>query len=351
MQAVAPERSPSMPESLASAPGTETSLLPPAPAETLIASVVDDGIRRYVAARRQFVPDFVARHFSLRGTLAIHHKAFGFDLLRAPANLLLIGPHAGMKAAGLLANKLGHSRLARSLEARNLLLSTDVAREIEWLVLTELLGLPCRQAGRESRCDALTETILNDPRLAGLMEQQLCAIGRRADEPRFRARLIETMASYAATRAAASDITTSLLTLGSGALALKQLTPGAVMLGPALAALIAQQSAISAFPLGTGFGAFWYAMFPVSPPAMLVAGLTGTLMIILSCIAAFAGVITDPIQYRLGLHARRLDRLLDALERQMLDPAAPAYRVHDHYVARLLNIFDLLGSAYRLVHG
>jgi hypothetical protein len=35
----------------------------------------------------------------------------------------------------------------------------------------------------------------------------------------------------------------------------------------------------------------------------------------------------------------------------MLDPGARAYVVHDHYVARLLDLFDLLGSAYRLAHG
>ena len=159
------------------------------------------------------------------------------------------------------------------------------------------------------------------------------------------------MTSYAATRAAAAEITTSLLTLGSGALALKQLTPGAVTLGPALAALMAQQSAIAAFPLGAGLGGMWYAMFPAAPSLVLVAGLTGGLMVGAACVAAFAGLVSDPVQRRLGLHERRLNRMLDALERQMLDPAAPAFAVHDHYVARLLDLFDLLGSAYRLAHG
>jgi hypothetical protein len=35
----------------------------------------------------------------------------------------------------------------------------------------------------------------------------------------------------------------------------------------------------------------------------------------------------------------------------MLIPGAPAFAVHDHYVARLIDLFDLLGSAYRLAHG
>ena len=324
--------------------------LPSVP-EELIAQAVAGGIRRYVATRRQCVPMFVDRHFSLRGSLAIHRLAFGLDLLCAPANLLLMGPHAGTKLAGLLAHKLGQHRIARRLEARSLLLRTDVSRRIEWLVMTELLELPCRRCDRKSRRDALSETILNDPQLTGLAAERLCAIGRRADDPAFHARLMEAVSTYGATRAAAAEITTSLLTLSSGALVLKQLTPGAVTLGPALAALIAQQSAIAAFPLGATLGGLWYGMFPVAPSAALVAGLTGGLIVAASCAAAFAGVAADPIQRRFGLHARRLNRLLDAIERQMLDPTAPAFVVHDHYVARILDLFDLLGSAYRLARG
>ncbi|MGH7156359.1 MAG: hypothetical protein ACREF3_20755, partial [Acetobacteraceae bacterium] len=30
----------------------------------------------------------------MRGTLGVHSAAFGLDLLRAPANLLLAAPHA-----------------------------------------------------------------------------------------------------------------------------------------------------------------------------------------------------------------------------------------------------------------
>jgi len=321
----------------------------PQPQNELIDAIVRDGIRRYFAARRERVQPFVDRNFSLRGTAAIHRAALGLDVLRAPANLLLAGPQAVMKAAGVIAGRLGATRLSRYAASHNLLLRTRVSRRIEALVCTELLELPWSDEAAQR--DALAEAILADQRVAALAEETLLVIGRQADDPAFRARLTEVMGNYATTRAAAAEITTSLMTLGSGAVALKQLTPGAVTLGPALAALIAQQSAIAAFPLGAGLGSLWYAMFPAVPPAMLVAGLSGGLMVAASCLAAFAGLISDPVQRRLGLHTRRLNRMLDALERQMLDPAAPAYAVHDHYVARLLDVFDLLGSAYRLAHG
>ena len=233
-----------------------------------------------------------------------------------------------MKATGTLAGKLGATGLGHDLARRNLVLRTDVSRRIESLIHTDLLQLP--QPGMTPAHDVLSETILSDPRLLAFAEPTLATIGRRADDPWFRTRLTEAMGSYAATRAAAAEITTSLLTLSSGAMALKQLTPGAVTLGPALAALLAQQSAIASFPFGAGLGGMWYAMFPAAPSVVLVTGLTGGLMVGAACVAAFAGLVSDPVQRRTGLHARRLHRMLDALERQMLDPQAPAYVVHNH---------------------
>ena len=67
-----------------------------------------------------------------------------------------------------------------------------------------------------------------------------------------------------------------------------------------------------------------------------------------SALAAFAGIVADPVQRRLGLRRKRLLRLIDALERRSLDPASSAFTVRDHYVARLVDLFDLLGAAYRM---
>ena len=92
----------------------------------------------------------------------------------------------------------------------------------------------------------------------------------------------------------------------------------------------------------------WYTLFPVAPSAVLVAGLTGGLLAASTVASAFAGVVADPVQRKLGLHDRRLRLMLDALERQMHDPAAPGFVVHDHYVARLLDLFDVTGALVRL---
>ena len=311
---------------------------------------VEEAIGRYFAERRRRVGPFVDRHFSLRGALALHRAALGWDIARAPLNLLLAPPHAALKLAAAGAHRFGAPRAAAALGRRNLLLQTRVARDIAWLIRTELLELPCRDGKRESRHDALAETILADPRIAARLRPALAAIGEQSADPAFRARLEQAMRAYTGTRAAAAEIATGLLTLGAGGLALKQLTPGAVSLGPALAAIMAQQAAVASFPLGSALGGVWYGLFPVAPSASLIAGLTGGLMLAAAVAAALAGIVADPLQRRLGLHRRRLMRMLDALEAQMRDPAAPAFAVRDHYVARLLDLFDLLGCAWRLTH-
>jgi hypothetical protein len=119
-------------------------------------------------------------------------------------------------------------------------------------------------------------------------------------------------------------------------------------LGPALAATLAQQTAIASFPLGSTLGGLWYSAFPVAASPALVAGLTGGLMLGAAVLSAFAGILTDPVQRRLGLHGRRLERLLAALEREWVEGHEGAFVVRDHYAARLLDLVDLLASLWRV---
>jgi hypothetical protein len=158
------------------------------------------------------------------------------------------------------------------------------------------------------------------------------------------------MAEYAVSRAAAAEITTGLLSLSAGAIALNKLTPGAASMGPALAGIMAQQAAVANFPLGGWLGGVWYGLFPAAPAAGLVVGATGGLMLAATTFAAFAGVVSDPIQRAVGLHRMRLMRMIGHLEKQFFDTSAKGFSVHDQYVARLLDLFDIVGAAVRLAH-
>ena len=327
-----------------------TSLVPvDAAADRVLAmNIVEDGVRRYFDDRRKRVDPFVDRNFSLRGSIRLHRAALGWDIARAPLNLAMAGPQVGLLVASHAARKLGAPRLAAQLGGTRLLVQTAVGKELAWRLHADLLELPYRSDDRVSTRDALAETILSDPRVVAALTPALEAIGGRGNDPALRRRLEAAMAEYTRTRAAATEITTALFTLGSGALALRKLTPGALSLGPTLAAAIAQRAAVLSFPMGGALGSLWYTLFPVAPSAVLVAGLTGGLLAASTVASAFAGIVADPVQRKLGLHEHRLRRMLDTLERQMHDPAAPGFAVHDHYVARLLDLFDVAGALVRL---
>lgn len=320
----------------------------PSMGEAEAQAVFDAAAVRYFADRRARVPAFVDRYFSLSGSLRLHRRAIGWDMARAPYNLTMAVPMAAAKFAAATSRAVGARSAAHWLESRSFFLDTDVGREIVWLVQTDLLELPFKQGDRISTRDALAEAMFADPRVDAVVADMLMAIGRRSADREFRSRLTDALTAYTGARTAASEIATALVTIGVGAVAFKQMTPGMLSLGPTVAAAIAHQSAIAAFPLGSGLGAAWYGLFPAAASPALLIGVTGGMMAAASCFAAFAGILSDPIQRRLGLHQRRLIRFVDVLERNFSHPERTHFVVRDHYVARLLDVLDIVRTAHRL---
>jgi hypothetical protein len=68
-------------------------------------------------------------------------------------------------------------------------------------------------------------------------------------------------------------------------------------------------------------------------------------------LAAFSGLVTDPLKRRLGLHRRRLLRLLGELERTLCDEDGEGVTMRNYYLARLIDLLDLAAGAWRLSRG
>lgn len=310
--------------------------------------IVADAAARYAADRRREVRPFVDRHFSLDGSLRLHRRAIGWDVVRMPVNLALAVPVLGARTGAALLRRMGAHTAADRIGNGSWFLQTEVAREVDWLVHTELLALPCARDGRRAERDAFAEAVLADPRVVAAVAAVADALARRGDDPGLRSQLEGMLAAYTDSRTAAADIATALVALGAGAAALHKFTPSALSLGPAIAAGLAQSSAVSAFPLGTTLGGMWYAAFPATASTALVAGVTGGVIVAAAALSAFAGVIADPVQRRLGLHERRLERLVDAVGQALGGDGAARLPVKDHYVARLLDLFELLRAAWHM---
>lgn len=314
------------------------------------AAIVEAGIDRYILARHAKVADFVDETYSFAGSLKLHRKALGWDVLRAPANVALAVPYLLSRAGAAGLTRLGAERAGRWLGSRQVFLATDVSRELTWRLHTHLLELPYEDGDRRSDRDALAEAMLADPRLLRAFAAIATAVERHRADPEVRGRLTELMASYTGSRTAAAEVVNNLLLAGTGATVLKELTPGALSLGPALAAAIAHQAAVASFPLGAGLGGVWYGVFAAAPSAALVVGVTGGLMVVAAAATAFAGILSDPLLRKTGLHRKRLHRLIDVLGDQLKGRDPRAFAVRDHYVARIFDLADLLRTAYRIAH-
>ena len=342
-----PEKTSAFHEAPAAAGATPAGTTLPASAAwraTLDAAVAAAG-QAWLAGRRTRVAPFARRHFGWRGAWRLNRRAFGKDLLRAPVNVLWAAPHLLLQLGARAGRKAGLKRTAERLEQLPAGWRTDVERELEWLIRTELLELPCTQPGRTSPRDTLFEAVLAQPAVAGALVEALQALDALGQRTELHGRLADFLRQYTDTRAAAADLANSLLALAAGAAAFQSFTPGTVAMGAAAAAGIAQQLAVANFTLGPTLGALWYGVFPASASAGLVAATTGGLMAALGVLAACSGLVTDPLQQALGLHERRLHKLLDALDAELAgqSPRGPALR--DAYVARVFDLLDLIQTA------
>ncbi|HWD27238.1 MAG TPA: DUF6635 family protein [Rhizomicrobium sp.] len=281
--------------------------------------IVEDSIRSYFRKRRSKVPAFVDKTFSFRGALETHRHALGHDLWRAPLNAAMAGPQLGLNVVAGALRLAGRRETAQKLRARELFFRTTVTAEIERRLIVDLLELPHTGAGEPSFHDALAVEILGDRRLDGALGALNGPWGEK-QRLKMDEKLAEQIAIYLNARGAAGEVVSAAVTMAAGGALLHQATPGFLTLGPALAQA-----------LGAKIG------------GVAALSVTGAVLAASATAAAFAGVVTDPIQSALGIHHVRLIALLDTLENTFLGGDA-RLRIPEQYAARLIDLVDALVS-------
>jgi len=285
----------------------------------LARAIVEDSIRVYFRKRRSRVPGFVERTFSLSGALRTHRDVLGHDLWKAPLNAALAGPQIGLNAAAGLLALAGRKETAERLKSRELFFRTTVTTEIERRLIVDLLELPYSGPGETLYHDALAVEILGDRRLNGALG---ILNGPWGEKQRLQMdeQLTRQLSIYLNARGAAGEIVSAGVTMAAGGAMLHQMTPGFLTLGPALAQA-----------LGAKIG---------GAAALSVAG---AVLAASATAAAYAGVVTDPIQSALGIHHLRLIGLLDTLEAAFLGGDV-RLAIPEKYAARLIDLVDAIMS-------
>lgn len=328
---------------------TEQAVPPSALSADVVSDVLDQAVQRYAESRRQRIPEFVFRTYGWKGAAGLHRKALGWDLFRAPANIVLSGATGMARVGGLAARSLGARRTGERLGKFQFLLETDVGREVVWRLHSDFLMLPYQQPGRASLADALFDEILMDPRVVGHLEKVMTAIGHETDKRAFKARLDRVLGEYIGARAPTTDITAALMTASIGYAAYHKATPGLVSLSSTVAASVAQTVAVSGFWAGPAAGSFYFAV--VGAPAastLLTAGVFAGLTVPAAALTALAGLVSDPVQASTGIHQRRLHRLVDTFEHNLKSDREATLPIRSHYAARLVDLWDWTTVAYGL---
>lgn len=249
---------------------------------------------------------FVRRHYRWPGVLRLHRNALGWDLLRAPANVAVSPLFLLFRLLALLAGLVRLRRVARFFAALRPQFASDIGRALERDLMTEVIlprGLP--------------------------------------DTPGLR----RMVADHVAVRAAVSEIAAALILLCVGLMLFSAVTPGVISLAPVVTEHAAHAREVADFWLGETLGRAWYGVFPSERPLWQTLLVGVALSVAISLATTFSGLVTDPIQARLGIHRRRLRRLL-----RRIDAGAEQAGIEGEFVlARGADIVDLATMLIRFL--
>lgn len=304
--------------------------------EDNVRDAVVEGTRRYFKDCRQRVPWFVTQYFHYPGCWHTNKVAFGFDVLRAPLNLFWAPVYTLLSLIRYGFKRFGLPRIADFLQHVPDGFTTRVQKQLAVTLYADLLKLNCEKSQLQGY---VVES------LEQLYSQSHGSVGKDVSA-RLDKLVHEALMQYRVTRTASSDITNTITSSLIGAFAFYKFTPGGIGVGIMLAALLAKYFAAKTFFLGETFGNLYYSLIPPEPNIWLTVNSMMAVMTLLSVFASFSGLITDPVQAMLRLHHKRLYKMIDHLEQDFLreEQGLSSFRPKDQYVARLLDLFDVVKS-------
>jgi hypothetical protein len=318
------------------------------PPHIVLEAAYTTAVATYIKKRREMIPSFVERNFGWAGSAERHKHAFGWDLLKAPVNILWSIPVVLTKLVGKGIGLAGYEEQEKWLNKIWPGFTTAVQVESERLIYTELLELPwAGSEGRVSCKNALFEEILNQPEVSKWVDHVLTVIEERSGSDAFRERLEANLQPFATAQTSASDIATNLIVIAGSYASAKEVAFGASGAGTLLSGILAQKIAISSFWAGPTLGSIWYGFFPAKASIGLTAVSVAAAAIVMALLSSFIGVVADPLQKIFGLHAKRLNRALDELEADLNGTGPRGWDTKAPIFARVLDFMEWLSQGLK----
>ncbi len=308
----------------------------------LITNAISKGIKRYIEQRRVMVNEFVITHYSIRGAAKLHRHAFGWDLVKVPINIVLSVFNLVMALFTFIADITLPKSISAKIRKTPFVVKTRVDKELEQLIISELLELPCSDDRQGHSKDALMKAILDDEALQNVFNNELDAFVANHPDARYsQEELLRKFTEYAAARTATADLASNAALLLYTKITMGTAAFGSLSAGTALASSVAQSTAITEFWAGSFLGGLYYSHVGVTASLRLIIAMTLLVAVVLAILATFSGIITDPIQAKLGIHHHRLNKMLDSLENDLLRNENN-FTLKEKYAGRLFDLLDIL---------
>jgi hypothetical protein len=284
--------------------------------ETLeIWSAMEGSVRTYIARKQSEVGPFCRKYYSWNGLIHVHLASIKEDLLTNPLNTFWAIPFAVLKNGCEWIRKLGWNGPSHLLGMIPSQLKTGSQKKIEWFLLTELLELPFDMGMLKSAHDGLANEFSKNPKLAPLRNDSAWKTIFHTDPRLWKAEL----AADCAERSSAADVASNGATLLTAWYLFGTTALGAFDMGERYARRTARHEAVSHFFLGHKLGSVYYNLFPQNPTQSQVYMATAGVMAGIALFSLVIHAVIDPIHQMMGLHEKRLQKFLTALENRLLD--------------------------------
>jgi hypothetical protein len=315
------------------------------PTSQQIETAYSQAVETYIKQKRENVPLFVEKYFGWKGSADRHKIAIGWDLLKAPANLIWSVPVLILRLTGKGLGLAGWKSAEETLDGIWPGFRTAIQIESERLIYQELLELPWKEEQIDAPKNALFEAIFNHAEISEWVDSTLREIVHRSESSQYRERLEKNLQEFATAQVSAADIGTNLIILAGTYVGAQKFASGAYGAGTVISSILAQNIAVQSFWAGPTLGGLWYGWFPAQASIGLTVASVAGVAIILAIFSSFAGMVVDPIQKFLGLHQRRLNRALDDLNADLNGTGSKGYSTKAPIVARIIDVIDILHRA------
>lgn len=265
---------------------------------------------RYQASCHQEAQGFLKNRLNFQDCLELQKRHFAKDVLRNPINALWSIPYFSIRKVCEVSEKVGWDTAKSVLQKIPQALKTDFQKEVEILTAAEVFGL-----GNSLKTDRLTQELEKESVLKQSLSERQWIDFLELSRKQIRGSLSEACAR----QNGFSDLAATAGILLFSELRFHDRSLDIFGIGRRVAALWAHDRAVSEFAFGKKLGKAFYGVVPAPPPSTSQIVLATAIGIaVVALFSTLVGMLSYPVQTRLGFRQKQLEGLIDSVSDRLL---------------------------------